>query len=700
MNVPKPGARRPARSKVYLLALRELGAQAVFQYALYRAGLVSGYLRYATRGPEISATPGVIAAPQAIYRPPDRDELAAILGARGVEAALQEAGLAAGGRMRLFGGDVVEICLKPPQPLYHWTQYELHRAVVDQDVKFIWEPARLGWAVTLARGYVLSGDERFAAAFWELLEAFLEANPPYLGLNWASGQEAGIRLLVLSFAWGVFHRSPHSTPERAARLAGSIGVHAARIPPTLAYARAQNNNHLLSEAAGLYTAGLAIPRHPRAGQWRAVGWRWLHRGFAAQIDDDGVYTQHSANYQRLMLQIALWVGRISSGAGEAFPRLSLERLAAGTGWLARLLDRGSGRTPNLGPNDSAYLFPLSNLPVEDYRSTLQTASQVFCGKKLLDEGPWDEMNAWLGRQGGSSALSGAAEGPGSGRPCEGAGRVTPSSPHTLHAPGGESWAYLRLARFNGRPGHADQLHLDLWWRGLNVAQDAGTYLYNAPAPWDNALAGCDVHNTVTVDDQDQMLRAGRFLYLGRANAEVIEKGAQLNLGWKGLSAQHDGYQRLGVTHQRTVAVSDQGVWLVEDTLLASPGGPGGDAEHNACLTWMLQDWAWEVVEEDGATLSEGEQAGGVELRFSSPEGPLWLLLRAGGRPGGHLPAKLQIVRAGALVYGAGPVRPTWGWRSSRYGEKRPALAVKLYIYGSLPLKFSSEWRFGANSRSA
>ena len=33
----------------------------------------------------------------------------------------------------------------------------------------------------------------------------------------------------------------------------------------------------------------------------------------------------------------------------------------------------------------------------------------------------------------------------------------------------------------------DQLHLDLWWRGLNIAQDAGTYLYNADPPWDNPL---------------------------------------------------------------------------------------------------------------------------------------------------------------------------------------------------------------------
>jgi len=30
-----------------------------------------------------------------------------------------------------------------------------------------------------------------------------------------------------------------------------------------------------------------------------------------------------------------------------------------------------------------------------------------------------------------------------------------------------------------RPFQSDQLHVDLWWHGLNLARDAGTYLYTA-----------------------------------------------------------------------------------------------------------------------------------------------------------------------------------------------------------------------------
>jgi hypothetical protein len=91
--------------------------------------------------------------------------------------------------------------------------------------------------------------------FWERWEKFIDANPPYNGVHWMSGQEVAIRLIGLCFAAQVFSGSQQSTPDRMLALGRSVAAHASRIPPSLSYARAQNNNHLLVEAAGLYTAG-------------------------------------------------------------------------------------------------------------------------------------------------------------------------------------------------------------------------------------------------------------------------------------------------------------------------------------------------------------------------------------------------------------------------------------------------------------
>src|SRR4029077_18696339 len=81
-----------------------------------------------------------------------------------------------------------------------------------------------------------------------------------------------------------------------------------------------------------------------------------------------------------------------------------------------------------------------------------------------------------------------------------------------------SWALVRAGRYTRRPFQSDQLHVDLWWHGLNLARDAGTYLYNGDPPWNNGFSGTAVHNTVTLDHQDQMRHAGRFLWVDWAQA--------------------------------------------------------------------------------------------------------------------------------------------------------------------------------------
>jgi hypothetical protein len=192
-----------------------------------------------------------------LLEPPAAVDLEHRLGAQGIQILLAEADEIVAGRVRLFGAAPVVLDLEPPGPLTHWTDYERNPAGLlpaGEDIKLTWEPARFGWTFTLGRAYRLSGDERYPQAFGAYLRRFVAANPPYLGPNWMSAQEAALRVLAFTFAKQVFASSPYVAP---AQVEQAIAAHAARIPPTLAYARAQGNNHLLSEAAGLYTAGLA-----------------------------------------------------------------------------------------------------------------------------------------------------------------------------------------------------------------------------------------------------------------------------------------------------------------------------------------------------------------------------------------------------------------------------------------------------------
>jgi len=248
-------------------------------------------------------------------------------------------------------------------------------------------------------------------------------------------------------------------------------------------------------------------------------------------------------------------------------------------------------------------------------------------------------------------------------------QVTPRS--ILCTP--HSWAYLRAARFHDRPGHADQLHLDLWWRGLNVAQDAGTYLYNADSPWDNALTHTAVHNTVMVDNRQQMTPAGRFLYLNRAQAEILEREQAQDGSWERIVATHDGYQRFGMMHIRSVSAQKDDQWLIEDHIQPLVNDAGA---HTVRLQWLLPDWKWKV---DDSRL---------KIEIQSPCG--WIMLAVSCQLSA---VSLQLVRAGKLLYGAGEISPTWGWVSPTYGEKSAALSFVVTAVAELPLILTSEWNF-------
>ncbi len=567
-------------------AFRELGPRQLWDYARYRSSLHLGILRWQTASPNPPPSDDHLQLSQdPYYALPDRNQITNLIGDQGMAQLRQLADEIAAGKVRLFGGDPVPLQLETGLPLAHWTEYELGKINASHfDYKLVWEPGRFGWACSLARAYYLTGDEQYALVFWQNTEQFLKANPAYLGAQWVSAQEVALRLIALAFCYQVFRTSTHTTSGRSSLLAQAIATHARRIPPSLSYARSQNNNHLISEAAGLYTAGIILPAHPQARAWREAGWRWLNRAFQTQIAEDGTYVQHSTNYHRLILHTALWVAQLASNAGQAFPEATRLRLRAATRWLLTLLDSTSGKVPNLGPNDGACLFPLAGCPFEDYRPVLQAACFAFLGYTPLEAGAWDELRLWL--CGDPPQLEPA-------RVC-----LPLTSPRTgwitrVMIPGRTcAWRHL-----TSRPGHADQLHLDLWWRGYNLAQDAGTYRYNDPPPWNNVLRRTGVHNTISVDGLDQMTLAGRFLWLDWAQARLIEHARGNDQAWERLTAQHDGYRRLGVIHQRSVTCVHDGDWLVEDTLQPAAGAPPTTA-RSARLHWLLPDWPWRL--ESGA----------------------------------------------------------------------------------------------------
>ncbi|MDR3572904.1 MAG: alginate lyase family protein [Anaerolineaceae bacterium] len=666
------------RIRLAYLATRRLGPKTIWYYGLYQAGLKTGYLRLRTQVAEhpiqaMDANDVEISdfQPNFFLSVPSKDTLNELLGSEGSNKVLEEAEEILQGRVRLFGADAVQMCLKPADPIQHWSLYS---EVPGEDLKFTWEPARFTWVYTLGRAYLLSGDERFPLSFYQYFASFLTSNPTNGGPNWISGQEIALRILAFVFAWQVFSDSPASTPGRIKCLKEAIQTHARRIPSTLYYARAQNNNHLLTEAAGLFTAGVCLGQTPEAASWRNLGWKWFNWAVQNQIAMDGTYIQHSTNYHRLMLQTALWMQAAAKKQKKEIPPRTMQLLGPATNWLMGHYDPISGQASNLGHNDGSNILPLATGAFSDYRPVIQAAACAFLKGACLPSGAWDELSVWLG-----CANLRKYEGEPSPNPADAGSAGNPAllGMNPMRLGNAASWAALQSVTFTDRPAHADQLQADLWWHGYNIALDAGTYRYTASEPWQNALMDTMVHNTIQVDGQNQMLRSGRFLWLNWAQAKRLPEIENEFTR----AAEHDGYQNLGVKHLRTLTWVENNEWLIRDRLIPIQTGAGS---HKAVLNWLLQDWPWKITENNGT----------VSLQLQTPDSQE-LNIQVGLEESLQIHQtkinSVRLIRAGQVVYGQPGNLATLGWFSPTYNVKLPALSFQIEFVGKPPFTFTTFW---------
>jgi len=702
-----------------LRAFRELGLGPLALYGGYQTLMRTGWIKARTPSydwakrplkrwilPDVPATPMAYVEYRIKHAPPFflkpdvflKTELGQIL-AGDEEIALKEVNEILSGSFRLFGGAPIRLGFPPDWTAFapltdeddtfhldldrHWTAYNIDD--FPADVKLLWEIARFGWIYPLARAYWLTEDDRYYWAILTLIDSWQEANKPNTGPHWISGQEIALRVMGLVFTTYAFAHKLNQNPEQVIRLTEMIAAHTDRIPVTLTYARSQNNNHLLVEAVALYTVGLLFPEFRSSPQWYRLGKHWLMEALTSQVLPDGGYVQHSTNYQRLAIQAGLWASQIAVANDEPLPLSVIDALHRMSICLGSLIDPESGKAPNFGPNDGAHILPLTTCPFDDFRPVIQVARRAFSGKRTYPSGPWDEGCVWFGmktERGVVEQKLGAAT---PGVDAIAKSPLTPTlSPkgrgdssldrkeHFQHAGlylmgGHQAWGMLRCARFSSRPGHSDQLHFDLWWGGQNIACDPGTYLYNGATPWDNGLTGAHVHNTVVVDDQEPMTRAGRFLWLDWSRGELLGRWRSQENGLEVLCAEHDGYRRMGVVHRRTVVRAGEDIWVVIDDIC-------GTGSYTARVGWLLPDSEWRL---EGDELNLTPSRVRLTMRTLGAKGPVGLY-RAGELIGGE------------PVSGEGTL---WGWRSLTYASKKPALRIVSESMGNLPLRLETWWAF-------
>lgn len=517
------------------------------------------------------------------------------------------------------------------------------------DVKDCWEVARFPHAYHLARASAFFPDkaEEYAGALVLQMEHFVASNPVGRGIHWSSGQEVGFRLLAWLFALDVLLLRTKVGRNAAPMIRKALVTAAAEIERTLDYARiAVYNNHLLSEALALFGVGALFPELPDGLRWRDLGRRLLDEQADLQFYPDGAYIQQSHNYHRVAIQDYLWACTFARSMGDSPSPLWLRALERSLEFLYAHQNPLDGRLPNYGANDGALPSVLSTCDLTDMRPVLQAVSLLVRGTRIYEPGPWDESAAWFL---GVRALDAPTE-----RPARRSVSFQVTGYHVLRGHDEATFATFRCGTLRDRFSQIDMLHLDVWWKGLNVLADPGTFRYNAAAEWHKHFMGTAAHNTLTIDGLDQMLHRRQFKVLYWTEASLLRHlDTEVFTVTEG---QHYGFQRHpgGCVHLRAVLHVKDGLWIVLDRI-------EGAGVHDVRLQWLGGQFEWSAL-----------PAG---MRLHTPEGPFDVSVCDGeGRP-----VDCDVV--------AGGEDPPRGWLSRYYGEKVAVPSLVARYRGAVP----SEW---------
>jgi hypothetical protein len=454
-------------------------------------------------------------------------------------------------------------------PRLHWSKLDFLDAEVAGDKKIIWELNRHQYFVTLGQAYWLTGDEHYARIFAAHLAAWMDANPPKSGINWASSLEIAFRSMAWVWAFYFFKSSP-SVPGETFKRAWKFLYLSARHLESYLSTYFSPNTHLTGEALGLFFLGTLLPEFRAANRWRDLGAEILIEQLPLHVHRDGVYFEQSSYYHRYTTDFYLQFLLLARSNKYSLPAQVEQDLVLLLDHLM-YITRPDGTTPLFGDDDGGRLTMLDVRPANDFRGTLAV------GAVMMDRDDYRfvaadavEQVLWLTGVEGLNNFE----------------TITPKQPEKTSiafCDGGyfvmrDGWRRdSNFLLFDCGPhgslayghAHADALSIDVSANGRTVLVDPGTYTYTGSKELRDWFRSSHAHNTVTIDGQSSSAPKGPFSWesIARCSLEKWVTEARFDF----VSARHDGFTRLPdpVIVKREILFLKSDYWIVRDTVAAT-----------------------------------------------------------------------------------------------------------------------------------
>lgn len=446
-----------------------------------------------------------------------------------------------------------------PQDFYaDLSLYELGNTI---DVKYVWELGRHQYLVELARGWLFTGETRYAERSRDLILDWIEHNPLYEGVHWTSSLELAMRAISWIWTLATLAEWDGWQTDELDKISNSLAEHAIYIEHHLSY-YSSPYNHLVGEGAGLYLIGCVLSGTDAASRWKRLGRRVLCKHGPRQFYDDGFCVEQATGYHFYtlgFLSLAVVAARATGEPLEEFEPIIQRAFQAGLPFR-----QPGGRWPAIGDVDSARAIPVHHDDFWEFDSLCAVGATLFANPQLKPPGcDFSEEAYWLL---GCDAVETLADCPDEPNRkvafLEDSGYAIACSEDDwicfdagplgdgLHADATPSTAH----------GHADSLQVLYMHKQREVLIDPGMPFYFGDNKWVGHFRGPAAHNTLEIEGVEMARRAGQLAWSHVAPRAELD----VNFNDEAWIARGQAQWDPGVTVERNLlAIPGRGLWIAD-----------------------------------------------------------------------------------------------------------------------------------------
>lgn len=548
-------------------------------------------------------------------------------------------------------------------PLNFYTKINYRNFEETGNPKYIWEINRFQHFYPLSIAYCLTGDKKYADYMVKQIEDWINKNHYLRGINWTSCIELALR--IMSWGWALYslqlcgYEIPRAIKDKIGK---SIYLQADYIYHHISKFSSANN-HLLAEGAGLLCVSVLFDFGKDSLKWRDKGFDILTNEIEEQTYEDGMNKEQAMEYHCFVFDLFLSSFLLAEKNNVKIPENCwkiLEKMAN----VLSLFSEELLKVPHFGDADGGYVIKIKK--EETLKSIFNTSAVIFNkGQYKYNSGnSFDVKTLWLlGKNGFEKFKNINVEYP-------------KQKSFFLKDSG---YLLLKYAKVKGfidvgslgflsiaAHGHADALSFCLNYENKDFLIDPGTYNYFTPKYWRDYFRGTAAHNTLLVDNQNQSLIGGSFMWLKKAETKV-EK-IIINDSFDYVRASHNGYikQAIPVNHTRELLFKKDKFILILDRAFSSD-----DKNHNYCLNWHLSEKCELLDKSDCFEIKNNETS--IYLNsFCNTD-------------------TIKEVFKGSL-------NPIAGWLSRDFDDKIPTNTIKVNAESNKPVNFITLFTFSERQK--